>query len=375
MSSHSASIDSISRELSKKALEHTSCGVTLCDIREPSMPLIYVNEAFEAMTGFARDQVLGKNCRFLQQRDRDQQGLVELRSALENRRHCRVKLRNYRQDGSLFWNELTLSPLSSNGGEITHYVGIQTDVTGREESKRQTALLLEELSESNQDLHDFAHVVSHDLRAPLRGIGNLSRLLLDGHCQDLGEEGRDLVHLLDSRVRHLDALLRGVLRYSASRSQPVEVSEVDTRQLVRDVLETLDPPPGLQVEISQDLPTILGDSTRLTQIFQNLLDNAIKYQENGDGWISVRAASTRDSWHFSVADGGPGVAAEDRQRIFQIFQTARQSREVSGVGLAIVRKAVEKLGGSVWIESELGRGTEVHFSLPKTLPESRGPKA
>lgn len=375
MSTRSVSINNISRELSAKALEYTSCGVTLCDMREPSMPLIYVNKAFETMTGFARDQVLGRNCRFLQNRDRDQSGLRELRSALENRRNCRVKLRNYRQDGSLFWNELTLSPLSSDGGEISHYVGVQTDITGREESKRQTALLLDELSESNQDLHDFAHVVSHDLRAPLRGIGNLSRLLLEGHCQDLGREGRDLVELLDSRVRHLDALLRGVLRYSASRSQPVEACEVDTRQLVRDVLETLDPPPGIEVEISQDLPKILSDSTRLTQIFQNLLDNAIKYQSSGDGWISVRAASTRESWHFSVADGGPGVAPEDRQRIFQIFQTARESREISGVGLAIVRKAVEKLGGSVWIESELERGTEVHFSIPKILPESGGSEA
>ncbi len=118
-----------------KALDSASCGITVADATQVDTPLVYVNRAFEVMTGYAKDEILGRNCRFLQGEDHDQPDLDHLRRALDERREVAVVLRNYRKDGTLFWNELRLAPVFDDQGQLSHYVGIQTDVTAQREAQ------------------------------------------------------------------------------------------------------------------------------------------------------------------------------------------------------------------------------------------------
>lgn len=356
--------------LKADALDFTSCGVTLADARHPELPLIYVNDAFERMSGYSGADLLGKNCRVLQRHDREQTALDDLRTALKLGKECKVTLRNYMKDGTLFWNELNLSPILDQDQNIAYFIGVQTDVSELQHHRRMQERMIAELQVINEDLDSFAHIVSHDLRAPLRGVQKLCQMLADNHQDGLDDKGRHLVDLMGSRVSRMTGLLEGVLRYSRSRGEQPSWQEVDTGRLVRNVGSLLDLPSGIDLRIAADMPTLYCDATRLNQIFQNLIDNAAKFQE-GTGWIAVRGQATAEGWHFSVADNGPGIEPEHRERIFGIFQTtqSRDQLETSGVGLAVARKAVERLGGRIWVESEPDSGATFHFTLP-SKPQS-----
>ncbi len=356
-------------KLKESALAFTSCGVTLADARLPDFPLIYANDAFERLSGYEEAEVLGRNCRFLQRHDREQTAIEDLRAALRTGNPCQAVLRNYRKDGSLFWNELMVSPILDRNQEITHFVGIQTDVTASQREKQLRESMVAELQMINKDLDSFAHIVSHDLRAPLRGVGKLCQLLVEQHQSGLDSEGQRLVELMRSRIKRMTGLLEGVLRYSRSRGDPPRWMEVETSNLVREIGEMLALPETIDLRISSDMPRIQCDAIRLGQVFQNLIDNAAKFQQ-GKGWIAVRGGETKEGWCFSVADNGPGIEPEHQQRIFGIFQTvySRDQFETTGVGLAVVRKAVERMGGRVWVESEPGSGSTFHFTLAKTQP-------
>lgn len=350
--------------LQLSALAFTSCGVSISTATKAEMPLIYVNQAFVEMTGYGTDEILGTNCRFLQREDRNQPGLREVRAALREERHGQAILRNYRKDGSPFWNELTLSPIFDVRGHLTHFVGVQTNVTAREEAERERARLFEALGQANRRLDDFAHIVSHDLRAPLRAIYRLCDLLAESHAPALDSEGQRLLGLLAGRARRLGTMIEGVLSYSRATRIKLAVEPVDLSRLLREVLDLLEVPSGLRIQAPADLPVMEGDRVRLTQIFQNLLGNAIEHRDAATTCITVGARDTGAAWRIWVEDDGPGIPEEDRERIFQIFETLRGD-ERAGVGLSIVQGAVEALGGSVRLEPGNGRGSRFTIELPK----------
>lgn len=142
---------------------------------------------------------------------------------------------------------------------------------------------------------------------------------------------------------------------------------MNLNQLVQKTVEMLAPPDNVQISVEDELPTVVGDRTRLIQVFQNLLDNAIKFVDKPEGQISVGCADEGTHWLFSVADNGPGIEEKYHDNIFQMFQTLapRDEFESTGVGLALVKKIVETWGGRVWVESTVGKGSTFYFTLPK----------
>lgn len=222
------------------------------------------------------------------------------------------------------------------------------------------------LAKRNQDLDEFTHTVSHDLKAPLRAIANLSTWI----AEDLdipaeSESGRQIT-LLQARVVKMRSLIDGLLQYSRtgreiSRFEPVNVSE-----LVKEVTEGLAQPPGIQIYIDPNLPTIETERLLLQQVFSNLISNSFKYHDRTDGKVIVSAQLTDDGgYEFAVADDGPGIAPEFHERIFKIFQTLVSDRpDSTGVGLAIVKKIVESRGGRLRLVSEVGQGATFYFTWP-----------
>jgi two-component system sensor kinase FixL len=257
--------------------------------------------------------------------------------------------------------------LRDETGRIRATLSSGEDITERKEGEKEQTQLLQKLSEINQELKEFAYVVSHDLKAPLRAIRTLADWLVTDYQDKLDAQGKENLQLLSSRVDRMQNLIDGVLQYSRVGRTEEGTKPVDLGRVVPEIIADLAAPAHIAIRIESDLPTVDADPTRITQVFQNLLSNAIKYMDKPQGNISVGCTEEGDFWRFRVSDNGPGVAQKDFERIFKLFQTLtrRDDSESTGVGLTITKKIVELYGGKIWVESEVGRGSTFLFTFPK----------
>lgn len=230
--------------------------------------------------------------------------------------------------------------------------------------------LNEDLKRSNQELEQFAYIVSHDLQQPLQTITGFAELMLTLKSQIQFEEEAEeyVLPILDEGVR-LQELIKNLLHYSrvGTKRHPFEMT--DCNVLLSETLTNL----HLAIAESNaiinhdDLPTVFGDRVQLGQLFQNLIGNALKYHRPGvSPKITISALEKEKMWQFGIHDNGIGIPAEQGDRIFQIFQRLHTSREYpgNGIGLAICRKIIDRHGGRIWVESEVGVGTSFYFTLP-----------
>jgi two-component system, LuxR family, sensor kinase FixL len=264
--------------------------------------------------------------------------------------------------------ECTASAVQCKGGSH-HVVVLMRDVTESRRAAEHQAQLVRQLSEINQELRDFAHIVSHDLKAPLRGTRVLAEWLTADYQDKLDAQGKENLRLLNGRLNHMQNLIDGILQYSRVGRAEENVTFVDLGQLLREVVENLDVPSCISMQIQPGLPTVQADATRITQVFQNLLSNAIKYMDKPQGEVRVMGEDRGDCWEFRVADNGPGIEQKYFERIFKIFQTLtpKDAYESTGLGLTLTKKIVELYGGRIWVESTIGQGSTFFFTWPKEI--------
>jgi signal transduction histidine kinase len=244
---------------------------------------------------------------------------------------------------------------------------LQQEILQRQQSQEKMALLLKELESTNKELNDFAYIVSHDLKAPLRGISSLSEWLVSDYADKLDDEGKELINLLIARVKKIYSLIDAILQYSRIGRIKEEIRRVNLNDVVTEVIELLEPIENIQIDITNELPIVYCEETRIEQVFQNLLSNAIKFIDKPQGKITIACTEKNGYWQISVKDNGCGIEKEHFERIFKIFQKLSDNKnsDSTGIGLAIVKKIVEMYGGEVWVESELGVGTTFFFTLKK----------
>ena len=238
-------------------------------------------------------------------------------------------------------------------------------VSERRRALQEVARQAAELARSNAELDEFARVVSHDLKAPLRGISSLAGWIA-ADCQDvLSGESRDHLALLDERARRMSRLIDGVLSYSRVERSRSAFDRVDAMAVAKEVVDSLGPLRGVTLRIEGKLPVVRYDRTHLTQVFQNLHQNAVQHLGKPSGEIVVSCREWSGEFEFSVRDDGVGIPRSHLDRIFQMFHVVDPEAETTGVGLAIVRRIVEMHGGSVSAASLPGRGATFQFSIPK----------
>jgi signal transduction histidine kinase len=277
-------------------------------------------------------------------------------------------------DGSEFPVEITVTRADVDGSTLfTAFVRDLSERHSHEEALKahvaQLAALTEKLKKKNEELDQFAYVTSHDLKAPLRGIANLSTWIEEDLGERLTPEAREQMELLRGRVRRMEGLIEGVLELSRVGRVRANPERVDVSTLLSDVVDLIHPPEGFSVELPKDAPTITAERLRLEQVFINLIGNAIKHHGGtraGRVWIEWRDRGPR--WlEFSVNDDGPGIAPQYHEKIFAVFQTlaARDHVEGTGLGLSLVKKIVENEGGTIAVESGEGRGATFRFTWPR----------
>lgn len=218
-----------------------------------------------------------------------------------------------------------------------------------------------------KELENFAYVVSHDLKSPLRGISKISEWLVADYSDKLDETGKVQLELLKSRVYRLDKLIDGILSYSKlGRQETVEV-EIDVKKVLEEVVSNHLPDSSLNISLPKKLPILRFDRSKLTQVFSNLISNAIKYADKKPVVIKVGYMDMITEHQFTITDNGPGIEPEYYEKIFGIFQTLHTKDEVesTGIGLSIVKKILEDGNGNISVESELGVGTKFTVYLPK----------
>jgi len=243
------------------------------------------------------------------------------------------------------------------------------DANEREELEKRRAQLISELEYANKDLSDFAYIVSHDLKAPLRGIASLANWLNTDYTDKFDEEGREHLKLLSGRVERMNSLINGILKYSRAGKSKMVMEKVDLNVVIKEIVDSISPPANIEINLKETFPVINCDWTHMVQVFQNLLSNAIKYMDKDNGIISIDYVKKDEELLFSITDNGPGIEEKYFERIFHIFQTLspRDSVESTGVGLSLVRKIVEIYNGRVWVESTPGKGSCFYFTLPLSM--------
>lgn len=223
------------------------------------------------------------------------------------------------------------------------------------------------LEKTNRELDKFASIVSHDLKAPLRAIGNLTGWIEEDAGDVLTGEVKANFEMIKQRVRRMEDLIEAILEYSRADRRQTEDVLVDVKKLIQETFDFIGLPENVSISIDPKLPVITSDRTRLSQVFSNLIDNAIKYNDKDEKVVDVTCDFQSDGWIFSVKDNGPGIEKQYHEKIFVIFQTLnrRDDVESTGVGLAIVKKLIEDQGGKIWVESEPGKGADFRFFWPK----------
>jgi len=249
-----------------------------------------------------------------------------------------------------------------SGSDLVDYIDNQTKAIV--EMNKQKESLLNELAHQNQELSDYAHMVSHDLKSPLRSIDTLTTWLKEDYKDAFDTNGEKTLDLIRNNVEKMDTLINGILEYSTIGKNHIEVYDVDLNNLLDNILSIIQIPEHITVT-KKKLPIVKGDKYRLQQLFQNLLGNAIAYNDKSDGKVEIGVEDKMDAWEFYVKDNGKGIEEVYFDKIFNTFEKLENDGNSTGIGLSIVKKIIDLYGGKIWLTSKINEGTTFYFTIKK----------
>ena len=259
------------------------------------------------------------------------------------------------------------APRYNEKGQVIGSIGIHLDITEQYELSEQKEQLLKDLESSNEGLQEYAHIVSHDLKSPLRSISALVSWLEEDFGDKLGPAGLSQLNLMQDKIASMDQLITGILRYSSIGSEKARFEICPTLKLVQQLKATIYWPEQIALRFNGTMPSIKADKTQLQQLFQNLLSNAISHMDKPKGQIEIGYNDLGDLHEFSVKDNGIGIPKAYQEKIFEIFETLESGKGSSGIGLSIVKKIVQLHGGTIWVKSEYGAGATFYFTIKKDI--------
>jgi len=325
-----------------------------------------VNNRYTEMIGLSQDYLLGKNV--MDVMDLDDENLAIIQQQFEKRRKDKsdsYEIQVKDANGNRRHWLISAAPTYSDTGKIVGSIGVHLDITKQKELELQKQNLVNELEESNKGLQEYAHIVSHDLKSPLRSVTALATWLYDDYKDSLDENGKYNLQMMMEKVEGMDKLIDGILKYSTVNSDTLDNTVVDVNEVIQDISEIIYIPEHVSIKVSNTLPSIQADKVKIHQLFQNFLSNAVVNIDKEIGVVEVASEENKTHWQFSIKDNGVGIPKEYHEKIFKIFQSIGNNERSTGIGLSIVKKIIDRYNGKVWLESEIGVGTTFYFTIKK----------
>ncbi len=356
-----------SAELLREFMEHNPAALAMCD---RDMRYLHVSDRWLAEYQLNRESVIGySHYEIFPDQDPRWKKVYEqvLAGATKG---CEEEALTPRPDGSPVWCNWEMLPWRDAKGEIGGLIQFNQDITPQIVAKQELERLVQDLARSNSELEQFAYVASHDMQEPLRAVAGCAEILKSRYGDQMDDAADDLIsHIVDGATR-MQGLINDLLQISQVSSQASSFEHVDTNEACRAALLNLDDvikKSAARIELD-DLPMVMGDHTQITQVFQNLISNALKYRKEEPPIVTIMSQKKQELWEFSVADNGIGISPEFHDKIFGIFQRLHTRIEYpgSGIGLALCKKIIERHRGSIWLKSTLGTGSTLFFTLPQS---------
>jgi PAS domain S-box-containing protein len=335
----------------------------------PRFEITRFNHAFERLTGLEAGQALGRKLDILFPEESREESLAHIHNAMAGQRWEAVEIPILHRDGSVrvvLWNSATL--YTPDGSQAVATIAQGQDITERNQAEKELRRRTEELARSNAELEQFAYIASHDLQEPLRMVSSYVQLLASRYQGKLDQDADEFIHYAYDGATRMQRLINDLLTYSRVSTRGSLLEKLDSEAVLAQARENL----RLALEenavsLTHDpLPVVVADRVMLTQVFQNLIDNAVKYRGPEPPRIHVSCRREGEEWIFSVGDNGIGIAPEYHERIFAIFQKLHSKSKYpgTGIGLALCKRAVQRMGGRIWVESKAGEGSTFLFSIP-----------
>jgi len=325
----------------------------------------YANQQFCTMSGYELEELLGIKASELFVSEESKE-LIESKNELRKKSisdSYEVKVTT--KSGKKRYWLISGAPNYDETGNLIGSIGIHLDITQQKKLESQKEMLLKNMAIQNEHLNEYAHIVSHDLKSPLRNISALLSWTMEDFREKLGEESLRNLELMQLKVEKMDHLIENILKYASIEKGSSTTEKVDLNNVVKGILDLIYVPGHIKVSVLKRLPIIDGDTTKMQQLFQNLISNAVNYTDKSEGKVEIDCTENHSHYIFSVKDNGIGIAKEHHEKIFKIFSTLGNNEKSTGIGLNIVKKVVELYEGNIWLESEVGQGTTFFFSIKK----------
>ncbi len=346
------------------AVQQSASTVVITDLQGR---IEFVNPRFCELSGYTIAEAVGQNPRILKSGLTPAERYDEMWSTISRGEDWQGEVLNRRKDGSLYWANLHISPIKDASGVLTGFLGVEEDVSTRKTLENGLQRANAELLRSNEDLRQFSTMIAHDVRAPLDNICGFLEVLLEAEPDVLETNARELVELALASAKHAQGFSSELLRFARIGFDANTKSLTSLNYCLTTALATISDlivRRGVQIE-RQALPEVHACGTLISQVFQNLIENAIKYCANTP-LIKISARLGDGEWIFSVTDNGLGIESEVLPQVFQPFARfhGRTVAHGNGLGLAACKRIVELHGGRIWLESKVGEGSTFYFSIP-----------
>lgn len=349
----------------KYALDEAAI-VAITDIKGT---ITYVNKKFCEISKYSSEELVGQNHRIINSGFHPKEFFRNMYRTIAGGRVWKGQIKNRAKDGSYYWVDTTIVPLSNREGKLSRYLAIRFDITAQKKIEEELIKALLDVEQSNSELEQFAYIASHDLQEPLRMIASYSQLLTRRYQGKLDDKADQYITYITEGVERMQLLIMDLLQYSRTATGKEDLKPVDFNIIMTEVLTDL----KVAIETSHadiktsPLPVLEANHTQIRQLFQNLIGNAIKFQGDEKPVIEIKALEEAERWLFSIKDNGIGIEPEYSEKIFMLFQrlNEREKYPGTGIGLAVCKKIVERHGGRIWMESEAGKGTTFFFTLRK----------